>query len=254
MKRSGKKREGDISPDLTSFSDIANLLIIFFILTTSLVRPFGRPMDMPSSAKPPEQQQKSDTPTVRLTADRIVFSEGEKKEREVQRKKSGKLQRQDRFTYDALHDSLTGLYNQTAFEILFHDSDKDHLAVLIANINDYEALKKQEGRARTDQIIRRVSEVLRGSFRSVDDICRLKEDEFVVIMTRMTSAMRALVFDKVEQVNTLLQHPGDDLPPVSLSVGVAFSDREKPEGDIFQDADTALYRMKEVRHCGCAVF
>ena len=178
----------------------------------------------------------------------------EKKEREVQRKKSGKLQRQDRFTYDALHDSLTGLYNQTAFEILFHDSDKDHLAVLIANINDYEALKKQEGRARTDQIIRRVSEVLRGSFRSVDDICRLKEDEFVVIMTRMTSAMRALVFDKVEQVNTLLQHPGDDLPPVSLSVGVAFSDREKPEGDIFQDADTALYRMKEVRHCGCAVF
>lgn len=178
----------------------------------------------------------------------------EKKEREVQRKKSGKLQRQDRFTYDALHDSLTGLYNQTAFEILFHDSDKDHLAVLIANINDYESLKKQEGRARTDQIIRRVSEVLRGSFRSVDDICRLKEDEFVVIMTRMTSAMRALVFDKVEQVNTLLQHPGGDLPPVSLSVGVAFSDREKPEGDIFQDADTALYRMKEVRHCGCAVF
>ena len=126
--------------------------------------------------------------------------------------------------------------------------------MLIANINDYESLKKQEGRARTDQIIRRVSEVLRGSFRSVDDICRLKEDEFVVIMTRMTSAMRALVFDKVEQVNTLLQHPGGDLPPVSLSVGVAFSDREKPEGDIFQDADTALYRMKEVRHCGCAVF
>ena len=82
MKRVGKKREGDVSPDLTSFSDIANLLIIFFILTTSLVRPFGRPMEMPSSAKPPEQQ-KSDTPTVRLTSDRIVFSEGEKKEREV---------------------------------------------------------------------------------------------------------------------------------------------------------------------------
>jgi len=84
MKRFGKKREGDISPDLTSFSDIANLLIIFFILTTSLVRPFGRPMDMPSSAKPPEeQQQKSDTPTVRITADKLVFSEGEKKEREL---------------------------------------------------------------------------------------------------------------------------------------------------------------------------
>ena len=37
----------------------------------------------------------------------------EKKEREVQRKKSGKLQRQDRFTYDALHDSLTSSTSRT---------------------------------------------------------------------------------------------------------------------------------------------
>ena len=39
MKRLGKKKQGDIEPDLTSFSDIANLLIIFFILTTSLAYP-----------------------------------------------------------------------------------------------------------------------------------------------------------------------------------------------------------------------
>ena len=81
MKRIGPKRQGDVSPDLTSFSDIANLLIIFFILTTSLVRPFGRMMDMPSSAKPPTEQKQSDTPTVRLTTDRIVFSAGEKNEK-----------------------------------------------------------------------------------------------------------------------------------------------------------------------------
>ena len=99
-----------------------------------------------------------------------------------------------------------------------------------------------------------LAEVLHGSFRSVDDICRIREDEFVVIMTRMTSAMRALVFDKVEQVNAVLQEPEGDVGPLSLSVGVACSDREKPEGDIFQDADTALMRMKQVRHCGCAVY
>lgn len=83
MKRIGAKKPGDVSPDLTSFSDIANLLIIFFILTTSLVRPFGRQMDMPSSAKPPEQQKSADTPTVRLAPDKILFSEGEKNEREL---------------------------------------------------------------------------------------------------------------------------------------------------------------------------
>lgn len=84
MKRLGKKKTGDISPDLTSFSDIANLLIIFFILTTSLARPFGRQMDMPSSAKPPEEQkEQSDTPTVNLSADRITISENGKEGREL---------------------------------------------------------------------------------------------------------------------------------------------------------------------------
>ena len=84
MKRLGKKKEGDISPDLTSFSDIANLLIIFFILTTSLARPFDRQMEMPSSAKPPEEEkQKNDTPTVNLSADRITISEEGKEGREL---------------------------------------------------------------------------------------------------------------------------------------------------------------------------
>ena len=84
MKRIGKKRQGDIEPDLTSFSDIANLLIIFFILTTTLARPWGRTVDMPSAATPPqEQKQQSDTPTVNLMRDRITIAEGGEGEKEV---------------------------------------------------------------------------------------------------------------------------------------------------------------------------
>ena len=83
MKKRKTDSDGGISPDLTSFSDIANLLIIFFILTTSLVRPFGRRMDMPSSAKPPETRQQDGTPTVRIMPDRLMLAEGEGSEREV---------------------------------------------------------------------------------------------------------------------------------------------------------------------------
>ena len=79
MKRIGKKRQGDIEPDLTSFSDIANLLIIFFILTTTLARPWGQKVAMPSASTPPQQQnQESDTPTVNITRDRITLSSGGK--------------------------------------------------------------------------------------------------------------------------------------------------------------------------------
>lgn len=77
MKRIGKRRGGSVEPDLTSFSDIANLLIIFFILTTTLARPWGRQVDMPSASTPPQEQKKEpDTPTVNLMADRLTVSEG----------------------------------------------------------------------------------------------------------------------------------------------------------------------------------
>ena len=168
------------------------------------------------------------------------------------RKGTGRLR--DKFTYDALHDPLTGLYNHTAFDILFHDADKDHIAVMIAEINDYALLKKEKGRKYADEAVLRVAEVLRKSFRSVDDICRLKEDEFVVIMTRVSGAMHSLIYDKVAQMNQVLQETDGVLQPVSLSVGVAFSDREKPEGDVFQDADTALLRTRQTHPGGCTVF
>ena len=160
----------------------------------------------------------------------------------------------DHFTYDAMHDPLTGLYNHSAFDILFHDADHDHIAVMIATVDDYETLRREGGKACADQSVKRVAEVLRGSFRSADHICRLKEDEFVVIMTRMTSSMQKLVFDKIEQINATLRNAPEGENPVSLSFGVAFSDRENPQGDVFEDADTALKRIKQIRQTGCAVY
>lgn len=85
MRRIGKRKQGDIEPDLTSFSDIANLLIIFFILTTTLTRPWGRRVDMPGASTPPQQasSQPAATPTVNVMRDRITFSTGAGRDREV---------------------------------------------------------------------------------------------------------------------------------------------------------------------------
>ena len=189
-----------------------------------------------------------------LPADEFEHFAAEKREFCQTPRQKNRAMPRDQFTYEALHDPLTGLYNHTAFEILFHDSDKEHIAVMIAAIDGFDRIREGEGKACADLAVRRVADVLRGNFRSADHICRLNENEFVIILTRMNSAMQALIFDKVEQINAILNDPENRPVPLSLSVGVAFPDREKPEGNIFQDADTALYRMKQVRHCGCAVF
>ena len=65
-------------PDVTAYSDIAFLLIIFFILTTSFTMPFGRIIDMPSGTRPEDQKmEEQKTPSVTIAADRIMFGEGD---------------------------------------------------------------------------------------------------------------------------------------------------------------------------------
>ena len=168
--------------------------------------------------------------------------------------KTGKPGPKDRYTYEAMHDPLTGLYNHSAFDILFHDSDHEHIAVLIAHLDDYEDLLKEYGRKAVDQAVKTVAGVLRKSFRSVDNICRLQEAEFVIIMSRMTSSMQDLIFGKIERINKTLKEANEGELPVSLSVGIAFSDRSDPRGDVFSDADTALKRMEKMKQRGFAVY
>ena len=64
-------------PDLTAYSDIAFLLIIFFILTTNFSVPLGRIIDMPSAAKPEAQKEEDKIPSVNILHDRILFSVGD---------------------------------------------------------------------------------------------------------------------------------------------------------------------------------
>jgi len=79
-----KRKKMALDPDVTAYADIAFLLIIFFILTTSFSTPLGRLIDMPSAAKPPENQKEEDkTPLVSILGDRILFGDMGKDGREI---------------------------------------------------------------------------------------------------------------------------------------------------------------------------
>ena len=161
---------------------------------------------------------------------------------------------QERLTYGNMHDALTELYNRSAYDFMRHDLDMSKNALLLVDVDKFKSINDTYGHDVGDLVLKRVAEVLRYSFRATDLVFRLGGDEFVVIMSNADSSMRDLVRAKIEQANVMLQKPTNDLPPTSLSVGVAFADRENPEGDIFKDADTALYRMKEAGRCGCYIY
>ena len=160
----------------------------------------------------------------------------------------------ERLSHEASHDALTGLLNRGAYDMMMETVDTSHIALIIVDVDYFKSVNDTYGHAVGDRVLKRVADILRHSFRSVDIICRIGGDEFVVIMTRVNSSMGQLVMNKIAQANEILQNPKDDLPPISLSVGVAFSDRKNPQGDIFKDADTALYRVKEAGRNGCAIY
>ncbi len=89
MKIARKPRPpGDI--DVTSFSDIAFLLIIFFVLTTTFTRTVGLPVTIPSSTQDPARKAEGDYPTVVLAPSSMTF-------------------RNQEVTLDQLREQLAGL-------------------------------------------------------------------------------------------------------------------------------------------------
>ena len=151
----------------------------------------------------------------------------------------------EKLSYDASHDILTGVYNRSAFNAIRKEHDEEDLCIILADVDYFKNINDTHGHAVGDKILQKVAGLLVKAFRSEDSICRIGGDEFVIIMVHVNSSLRGLVSEKLEGINYQLNNPDDDLPPVSLSIGIAFGDRENPEGDIYNDADKALYKVKE---------
>ncbi|MBR4091643.1 MAG: GGDEF domain-containing protein, partial [Mogibacterium sp.] len=164
------------------------------------------------------------------------------------------MEARERLRHEASHDALTGLFNRGAYDLMMESVDTKHMALILIDVDYFKEVNDTYGHAAGDRVLKKVADLLRCNFRSVDVLCRIGGDEFAVIMTRVNSSMRQLVLSKMNHVNEVLQKPDDDVPAVSLSVGIAFSDRENPQGDIFSDADRALYTVKRAGRKGCAVY
>ncbi len=158
--------------------------------------------------------------------------------------------------HQAEHDGLTNLLNRRSFDRmleLFDDGSHD-FALILADVDTFKQVNDTYGHATGDKILQKVSNLLSTTYRSIDHVCRTGGDEFAIIMVEMTSDLAYTIEEKTQAINEQLMNPTDGLPPVSLSVGVAFADREGAAADIYKDADAALYHTKEHGRNGCSVF
>lgn len=158
--------------------------------------------------------------------------------------------------HQAEHDALTELLNRGSYERILniYETGERPFALILIDVDTFKSVNDTYGHAMGDTILQKVATLLKRTFRSIDYVCRIGGDEFAIIMVEMTSDLKYTIEEKIEAVNETLSKEVDGVPAVSLSVGVAFSDRDNAEDDIFKDADKALYYIKEHGRHGCKIF
>ncbi len=165
-------------------------------------------------------------------------------------------QRQMLIKHQAEHDALTDLLNRGAYDSMLdlYEKDNAQFALILVDVDVFKQVNDTHGHEMGDRILKHVATLLTTTFRSIDHVCRIGGDEFAVIMVEMTSDLAYTIEEKVDYINERLQNPKDDLPPVSISVGVAFADRDNPGESMYTDADKALYTTKENGRCGVSFY
>lgn len=165
-------------------------------------------------------------------------------------------ERQRLIKHQAEHDPLTDLLNRGSFDQIFnlYEKERKDFALILVDVDTFKSVNDTYGHAIGDVILKKVSRLLKTTFRTIDYVCRIGGDEFAIIMVEMTSDLSYTITEKIDEINHQLAIAKEGTPAVSLSVGVAFTDRKNPGKSMFTDADSALYYTKEHGKHGCSFY
>jgi diguanylate cyclase (GGDEF)-like protein len=144
-------------------------------------------------------------------------------------------------------DSLTTLHNRRWFDTMFPlqvarlQQEGRPGALLMVDVDHFKALNDAYGHAVGDAVLRRIGTALATGLRPGDLLSRFGGEEFSALVADIGS--RA-VHDVAERLRHLVAAPSDDLPPCTVSVGVAAVRAGETFDGLVRRADAALFRAK----------
>lgn len=162
--------------------------------------------------------------------------------------------RREEYTrYIAHHDALTGLPNRVLLSDRLDQAlararrSGDKVGVVLLDLDHFKRVNDSLGHHVGDELLKVVSERLRGCVRETDTVARMGGDEFIVLMPDMRDA--ASVLRVSEQILQRLSRPitvGHHELNVTASMGVCSYPLDGPSaGILLKNADAALYRAKD---------
>ncbi|MBE7411143.1 MAG: EAL domain-containing protein [Leptospiraceae bacterium] len=162
---------------------------------------------------------------------------------------------EEKLSYDALYDRLTGLPNRNfIMEKLNASLEKIKttegfsFAVLFIDLDRFKNINDSLGHLSGDKLLKEVGERLKKVLRETDTFGRLGGDEFLIVMEPADSVSELNQF--IENIFNELVDPftiGNHDFFVTTSIGVAIgSPKYNNSEEMLRDADIAMYRAKDL--------
>jgi diguanylate cyclase (GGDEF)-like protein len=163
------------------------------------------------------------------------------------------LRQQEKLTFLATHDPLTGLLTRGALddvlrlEIARAMRNLERLAVFYLDLDRFKEVNDTHGHAAGDRVLQEVSVRLRDALRASDTIARLGGDEFVVLLPGIDNPKDVEI--AAEKILRALRDSfaieDDGSLGLSASIGIAvYPDDADSSTHLLQNADAAMYMAK----------
>ena len=172
-----------------------------------------------------------------------------------------KSARDERLYRQAHYDPLTALPNRILFrdrlaqEIANATAGLSRGALLYIDLDHFKRVNDSVGHSAGDQLLTIVAQRLRSCVKDGDTVARLGGDEFTVILRNVADPNSArTVADRIIESLQLPVNIGGRDHFVCASIGITlFPDDGSAIDDVMRNADTAMYRAKDLGR-GCTMF
>ncbi|MDQ2838384.1 MAG: EAL domain-containing protein [Actinomycetota bacterium] len=168
---------------------------------------------------------------------------------------------EDRLSFQAFHDSLTGMANRQLFgdrlehALIRRVGSSEPLVVLFCDLDDFKSVNDSCGHGIGDQVLVEVGARLRSVIRAGDTAARLGGDEFAILMDSADLDSAHELAQRVQAALAPAVLIEDRAISVRASIGLAQAvPGEMSAEEVLRNADIAMYLAKDNGKSGIAAY
>ncbi|MFO0705421.1 MAG: GGDEF domain-containing response regulator [Nitrospira sp.] len=160
---------------------------------------------------------------------------------------------EERMTYLAQYDQLTGLVNRTLFrDRLIQAMARSKrlqrpLGLMLLDLDRFKAVNDTMGHDVGDLLLKSVADRLRACVREVDTVARMGGDEFTIILEGCSADQDITIV--AQRITESLAEPfdlGSHRASIGVSIGITIYPSDDHDiDDLLKHADLAMYRAKQ---------